>query len=121
MAAQHAARDGLQCNLYPPGTEPSKGIPVSTDGDARFYAVKAAAQDSVQHLTLNCKDAAGRTSSFPVDLTSSETFLPHPLNLANEKGRDRPALKGYPQSYSEAQLIQSGYGLRPDPTNNPAA
>lgn len=117
-AAVHAA-PGLQCMLVAPGTEASKGIPVATDDDgyARFHAVKGAAE----HLSLDCKDASGKASSFAVDLASTETFAPHPLDLAKEKGVDRPALQGDPQSFSQSELIERGYGLRPDRAKNPAA
>jgi len=43
---------------------------------------------------------------------SDDTFAPRPVNLANERGTDRPALKGDPLSYTQSQLIQTGYGLR---------
>jgi hypothetical protein len=123
VAASVHLEPGLACNLFQPGTDPAKGIPVNTDDDgyARFYAVKAASGDAVHALTVECKDAAGKKSSASVDLTSAETFAPRPLNLAAEKGVDRPALKGDPQSLSQAELIQSGYGLRPDRAKNPAA
>ncbi len=114
---------GLQCMLYAPGAEPAKGIPVFTDDDgyARFHAVRAAAGDEIKSLKLDCKDAAGKTSTYTVDLTSAETFAPHPVNLATEHGTDRPALTGDPMSYTQAQLVQEGYGLRPDPKTDPAA
>jgi hypothetical protein len=117
------AAPGLQCMLYAPGTDSSKGIPVSTDDDGyvRFYAVKPTGQDPVQRLTLDCKDANGKASSYTVNLASSETFAPHPLDFAKEKGIDRPALKGDPQSFGQAELIERGYGLRPDREKNPAA
>jgi hypothetical protein len=114
---------GLQCMLYAPGAEPAKGIPVFTDDDgyARFHAVRAAAGNAIKSLKLDCKNAAGQTSTYTVDLTSAETFAPHPVDLASERGTDRPALKGDPLSYTQEQLIQSGYGLRPDPRRDPAA
>jgi hypothetical protein len=110
-------------HLYAAGSNASKGIPVSTDDDgyARFYAVKPVTSGAVQGLTMDCKDAEGKASSYTVDLTSSDTFVPHPLNPESERGVDRPALKGDPQSYSQSQLIQSGYGLRPDKDKDPAA
>jgi hypothetical protein len=110
----------LQCKLYVTGTDPAKGLAVYTDDDgyARFFAVRAvraAAGDAVRSLTLDCTDTHGKSSSYPVDLTSDDTFVPRPLNLANERGTDRPALEGDPLSYTQAELIQAGYGLRPDP------
>jgi hypothetical protein len=114
---------GLQCKLHIPGTEPTSDLPVRTDEDgyARFYAVRAQAGDGVRQLFLDCTDDAGRISSRPVDLTSDDTFTPRPVNVANERGTDRPALAGDPLSYSQAELIRAGYGLRPDPTKDPEA
>jgi hypothetical protein len=117
------ALPGLQCKLHPTGSAPSAGVPVFTneDGYARFHAVRAASGDAVQRLTLDCTDSAGKSTSYPVDLASNDTFAPHPLDLRKEPGTDRPALKGDPLSYTEAQLIDAGYGVRPDPVKNAAA
>jgi hypothetical protein len=116
-AASVLAFPWLHCKVYPTGSAPSSGVEVFTDNDgyARFYAVRAAAGDAVQQLTLDCTDSEGKTSSYPVDLRSDDTFAPRPVNLANEPGIDRPALQGDPLSYTQSQLIQAGYGLRPDP------
>jgi hypothetical protein len=121
-ASVHAV-PGLHCKLYPTGSAPSSGLEVFTDGDgyARFYAVRAASADAVQKLTMDCVDSAGKSSSYSIDLRSDDTFAPHPLNLANERGIDRPALKGDPLSYTQPQLVQAGYGLRPDPVKDAAA
>src|ERR1017187_7454458 len=117
------ALPGLQCRIYPTGSAPSLGLTVCTDDDgyARFHAVRAAAGDTVQRLTLDCTDLAGNFSSYSADLTSADTFEPRPLNLANERGTDRPALEGDPLSYTQSELIQAGYGLRPDPQKDAAA
>ncbi len=117
------AQPGLTCQLYAAGSAPSARLTVFTDGDgyARFYAVRATAGEAVRQLNLDCTDGEGHVSLYTVDLTSDETFAPRPLNLANELGGDRPALKGDPMSYTQAELIQRGYGLRPDPAKDPAA
>jgi hypothetical protein len=117
------ASPGLECKLYPTGGSPSAGLEVYTDDDgyARFHAVRAVAADAVQQLSLDCTDSAGHSSTYSVDLTSDETFAPRPLNLANERGIDRPALKGDPLSYSQSKLIKAGYGVRPDPKKDAAA
>jgi len=117
------ALPGLQCQLYPEGGKPSAGLTAFTDDDgyARFYAVRMTATDKVQRLTLGCQDSEGRPSVFSVDLTSDETFQSRPVNLATERGTDRPALAGDPRSYTQAELIQAGYGLRPDPDKDPEA
>ena len=122
-AASVLAFPGLHCKLYPTGNAPSSGVEVFTDNDgyARFYAVRAAAGDAVRQLTLDCTDSEGNNSSYSVDLASNDTFAPRPVNLANEPGADRPALQGDPLSYTQSQLIQAGYGLRPDPVDDAAA
>ena len=92
----------LQCLIYPEGAEPSTGLTLFTDDDgyARFHAVRAVASDKVQRLTLDCKDSGGRPFLYSVDLTSADTFAPRPVNLAYERGTDRPALTGDPLSYT---------------------
>lgn len=121
-ASVHAL-PGLQCKLYPTGSDASLGLAVFTDDDgyARFHAVRVAAGDAVQSLTMDCTDSEGRFSTYSVDLTADETFAPRPLNIANERGTNRPALKGDPLGYTQSELIQAGYGLRPDPVKDAAA
>lgn len=113
------ALPGLQCKVYPAGAPSANAVTVFTDDDgyARFHAVRAAAVDKVQRLTIDCADANGNSTTYSADLTSDDTFAPHPLNLANERGTDRPPLTGDPLSYSQSELIQAGYGLRPDPSD----
>src|ERR1035441_704596 len=123
IPASIPALPGLKCQLYPTGRDPSAGLTVFTDDDAyaRFHAVQATAGDAVQRLTLDCTDSEGRFSSYPVDLTAADTFVPRVLNLANERGSDRPALTGDPIGYTQLDLIEGGYGLRPDAGRDPAA
>jgi hypothetical protein len=90
------------------------------DGYARFQAVQMSPGDAVKQLILDCTDTTGKQSTYSVDLTSDETFAPHPINLADEPGVDRPALSGDPLSYTQSQLLKAGYGLRPDPVANAA-
>jgi hypothetical protein len=113
----------LQCLIYPEGGATSTGLTVFTDDDgyARFHAVRAAAGDKVRRLTLDCKDSNGSPFLYSIDLTSDDTFAPRPVNLAYERGTDRPGLTGDPLSYTQTELIQAGYGLRPDPEQSPAA
>jgi peptidase A4-like protein len=117
------AAPGLQCTLHPAGSPSSDGLTVFTnnDGIARFHAVRAKHDDAARTLTLDCTDSAGKSTSYPVDLASDETFASRPLDLAKEPGADRPALAGDPLGYTELQLIRAGYGVRPDPIKNPAA
>ncbi|HKF22879.1 MAG TPA: G1 family glutamic endopeptidase [Candidatus Angelobacter sp.] len=114
---------GLQCSIYPEGSDPSTGLEVFADDDgyARFHAVRAEGGNAIKRLTLGCKDANGKPSSFAVDLTSDATFEPRPLDLSKERGTDRPALTGDPLRFTQAQLIEAGYGLRPDPQKDPDA
>jgi hypothetical protein len=121
--ASARAAPGLQCNLYPTGEESATGVPVFTDDDgyARFYAMPPNGAHAVSELTLDCTDAAGKPSSYAVDLGSATTFAPNPLDLSTERGTDRPALKGDPMTRTQAELIQAGYGLRPDPAQDPHA
>jgi hypothetical protein len=121
-ASIHAG-PGLQCKLYPVGSAPSAAVTVSTDDDgyARFHAVKAAAGEIGKRLIMDCTDAAGKLSSYSANLASDETFAPHPIDIASERGIDRPALTGDPMQSTQLQLVQQGYGLRPDPEKDPAA
>jgi hypothetical protein len=121
-AAIHAL-PGLQCSLCAAGSTAADRLPVFSDADGyvRFLAVRAVPGDAVQKLALDCKDATGKTSSYTADLASDSTFAPRPLNLADEPGTDRPALKGDPLGYTQAELVAAGYGLRPDPVKDAAA
>src|SRR5215831_10988661 len=122
MSASVKAAPRLKCKLHAPNSARDSGVTVFTDGDgyARFHAVRGGIGAAGRTLTLSCADDAGRTSSYPVDLTSEETFSPHPMDLAKEPGIDRPPLEGDPMSYTKAQLSRQGYGLRPDPHSNPS-
>lgn len=113
----------LQCKLLTPGSAKSEPLSIVADHDgyARFHAVRSIGESDAKSLTLNCADEQGKATSIAVDLTAEETFAPRPLNLENEPGKDRPALKGDPLTFTQAQLLQLGYGLRPDPVKEPAA
>lgn len=116
----HAAA-GLQCNLHAPGSTAIVHVFTDDDEYARFYAVRATSPDSAPRLVLDCVDSAGTASSYSVDLTSEETFSPVPLDPSQEPGTDRPAIIGDPLSYTQDELLQGGYGLRPDPQKGPEA
>ncbi|MGA9867492.1 MAG: hypothetical protein WBQ75_13770 [Acetobacteraceae bacterium] len=117
------AEPGLQCRLSAPGGSAADSLPVFSDADGyiRFLAVRPASDAVARTLVIKCKDAAGKPVSYTVNLASAATFAPHPLNLAEQPGTVRPALKGNPLSYTQAQLAAGGYGLRPDPAKAPAA
>ncbi len=121
-ASIHAA-PGLQCKLHPASGAASDSIPVypDSDGYARFFAVKGKAGEVASQFALDCVDAAGKSGSYVVDLASDETFVPHPLDLSKEPGKDRPPLSGDPLGFTQEQLIHAGYGLRPGHDKDPAA
>src|SRR5262249_23552714 len=113
LPASVKAAPNLKCKLHEVGREPGTGITVYADADgyARFHAVRGR-QGQMEQLT--CTDDAGHTTSYPADLSSAATFADRPRDLAKEPGADRPPLTGDPSSYTQAQLAQMGYGLRPD-------
>jgi len=120
-SASIRAEAGLRCKLYAEGAKVSDAVPVSTDSDgyARFYAVRAHEWSAVRRMTLDCQNEQGKAKSYAVDLGSDETFAPRPLDLSKEPGVDRPPLHGDPLSYSQRELLDRGYGLRPDPQKTP--
>ena len=123
LRASVHAQPGLSCKLLSAGASPSAGIPVYTDDDgyARFHALRVAAGSPDRRQILDCTDGDGKRSTFPVDLASEDTFASHPVDLAKERGKDRPPLSGDAFAHSQDELIQAGYGLRPDPAEDSAA
>jgi Fungal fucose-specific lectin len=117
LPASVKAAPNLKCTLHAPGSAPASGLTVFTDADgyARFHAVRAGSGGQSKMLT--CSDEAGRTSSYSVDLGSDATFVDRPHDIASEPGIDRPALTGDPLSYTQTELSQRGYGLRPKPSD----
>lgn len=116
------AKPRLTCKLYTAGHPEKAGIELATDDDgyARFYALKVQATSPYRKQLLACRAERGATSTFAIDLAAAKTFIPHPIDLRQERGRDRPALQGDPMSPSRQELIARGYGLRPDPAQQPA-
>jgi Peptidase A4 family len=123
VPASVRASPGLQCRLHPADAASSTGVTVFTDADgyARFYAVKASSGDPKARFTLDCTNKTGAASAYTVDLSADDTFAAHPIDLSKEPGVDRPALKGDQLGLSQQQLVDAGYGLRPDPAKSPAA
>jgi hypothetical protein len=115
------AMAGLTCKLYANGHKQAEGITLVTDDDgyARFYAIRVDAHHPYRKQLLACRDARGATSTYAVDLGADRTFLPHPIDLKQERAQDRPALQGDPMLPSQQELISRGYGLRPDPIHAP--
>ncbi len=113
---------GNTCALHPAGSSgPAQSIPVRADQDgvARFQAVRPTGPDSVDQLALDCTDSIGNSQTYSVDLRSAATFAARPFDPALANLEYRPGLARDPLSYTQQELIQGGYGLRPDPTQNP--
>jgi hypothetical protein len=68
------ALPGLQCKLYPTGSDASAGLVVFTDDDgyARFHPVRVAPRAAVQPLTMDCPDSHGSFSSYLAHLTAAQ-------------------------------------------------
>jgi hypothetical protein len=113
----------MKCDLGGTGTSGSAKIRLYTDDDgyARFQAVRPETGAEPKPLTMDCADPKGETHSYPINLNDPTVFAPNPLNIAHERGIDRPALAGNPLHYTQQQLLLGGYGLRPDPKKNGAA
>jgi hypothetical protein len=115
------ALPGAQCEASAAGAPTSASVPVTADEDgyARLFAVRPKAAGDAQAVTLTCKDATGDTHTFTADLGSSDAFDARPLSFQSHSGKERPALEGDGRDYTQQQLIDAGYGLRPDPNGNP--
>ncbi|MGA2537370.1 MAG: hypothetical protein ABSF53_15240 [Terracidiphilus sp.] len=85
----------------------------------RFQAVRATPLDSIKALALDCVDSGGRSTTYSIDLVAEETFAPRPFDPSQTNLTLRPGLSGDPLSYTQQELIQGGYGVRPDPEANP--
>jgi len=112
------------CMLHPEGDQdPNESIHVYADEDSvvRFLAVRPTLTNSVERLTLDCTDANQRAKTYPVDLRSEVTFKPRPFDGSRTTLAVRPALTGDPHRFTTEELLEAGYGLRPDQTKNPDA
>lgn len=108
-----------RCQLHAVGdTTDSVPVLVGDDGIARFHTLRAAADSSVEPLTLDCTDERGVTRAFTVDPRDEALFGAHATTESAVVGA-RKALTGDPMRYSQGELIRAGYGFRPDPTVNP--
>ena len=113
---------GNTCALHPEGNavpEQTTTVGADEDGVVRFMAVRATQPDSVARLTLDCADGNGTKQSYSVDLRSEDTFRPWPFDGSLTTLSFRAALAGDPMNYTKQELLQAGYGLRPDPNLNP--
>jgi hypothetical protein len=120
--ASFAVPAGNTCALHPEGNpDPAETLTVRADADGvvRFLAVRPDALGSVERLTLECTDDRGIYSTYTVDLHSEETFAPNPFDPVRAGLELRPALTGDPLRFSQEQLLSAGYGLRPDPAQDP--
>ena len=115
---------GSACVLHPEGnSDPAQSIPVIADQDgvARFVAVRPTLPGSLDRLALDCTDANGSRWTYSVDLRSEQTFASRPFDPVLANLPFRPGLSRNPLSYTQQELIQGGYGIRPDPNQNPDA
>jgi hypothetical protein len=113
---------GNDCILHPKDNpDPSQSISLRSDADgvARFLAIRPALPDSVDQLALDCTDSQGYATTYIVDLRSEETFAERPFDPTRANLALRPALAGDPLSYTLDQLVEAGYGVRPDPKEDP--
>jgi hypothetical protein len=109
---------GSSCTLRAKGDNDATQameIDADADGVVRFQAVRPTLPGAVERLALDCTDASGKATTYPVDLRADETFAPRPFDAARANLEARPALDGDPLSFKQEELIQRGYGLRPDP------
>jgi hypothetical protein len=117
-AASFAVPAGNTCALYPEGNpDPAATLTVRPDADGviRFLAVRPDLPGSVEHLTLECTDDRGIDSTYTVDLRSDLTFAPNPFDPVRAGLELRPALAGDPLRVTVQELLDRGYGARPDP------
>jgi len=120
--ASFAVPAGNTCALYPEGNpDPAATLTVRADADGviRFLAVRPNLPGSVEHMTLECTDDRGIDSTYTVDLRSDLTFAPNPFDPVRAGLELRPALAGDPLRFTVQELLDRGYGLRPDPGVDP--
>jgi hypothetical protein len=113
---------GNDCVLHPKDNPaPSQSIALRSDADGvvRFLAVRPNLPGSVDQLTLDCTDSQGNANTYSVDLRSEDTFVRRPFDPSLANLAFRPGLTGDPLSLTQDQLVEAGYGLRPDPTADP--
>jgi hypothetical protein len=108
-----------ECLLSVKGTSsPPMQLVADATGVVSFLAPPGASASAQANVSLACKDDTGRTGTFTVDL-SGRTAAAAPA-VALPAASVRPALTGDVMQYSQAELWAGGYGLRPDPTAQPA-
>jgi hypothetical protein len=123
QAASVVVPGGGGCLLHPQGvTDPKRtaSLRVDADGVARFNALRATAPAATTRLELDCTDSAGKKTTYPVDLMAPETFAQRPFDPARAGLELRPALVGDPLSFTQEELSNKDYGIRPDPVAAPA-
>jgi hypothetical protein len=120
--ASVAVPAGNRCKIHPEsGADSNQSIHVSSDDDgvARFLAVRPTQPNSVDRLALDCIDSDGNSHTYSVDLRSETTFAPRPFDPVVANLSFRPGLTRDPLGYTQQELLEGGYGLRPDPGQNP--
>jgi hypothetical protein len=121
-SASIAVAPSSNCILHPEGNQdPKESIHVNADEDGviRFLAIRPKGPNSVERLALECTTANKRARTYSVDLHSDATFTLRPFDASRTTLAVRPALTGDPRRFSQEELVKAGYGLRPDPADNP--
>jgi hypothetical protein len=119
LPASVVAWPGASCGLHATGeTDPQAALQVFADdfdGIVRFTATRAPASAPAQPMTMECQDETGKREVYSFDLRDDEPFQARPLDTSPARF-NRPALAEDPLSYSPAELLKAGYGLRPPAT-----
>jgi peptidase A4-like protein len=121
LPAYALAWPGADCTLQPDGnTDEHQSLDVIADDDGivYFYSARLSSGDPAARQSLECKDEQGRSGAYVVDLSTASPF--QKIHVAADHP-SRPPLAGSPSDYSTLELIQMGYGLRPDMNKSPSA
>jgi hypothetical protein len=121
LPAYAVAWPGADCTLHPDGNNDkneSLDVIADDDGIVRFYGTRLSRDNPAARQILECKDEQGKSGTYVVDLSTAGPF--QEILVPGDRAALRPPLAGSPSDYSTLQLIQMGYGLRPDANKNPS-
>ncbi|HSY22784.1 MAG TPA: laminin G domain-containing protein [Polyangiaceae bacterium] len=93
---------------------------VDEDSVARFKAPRGRFPGGYTRLTLDCTRHDGNTTTYSVDLQAEATFAPRPFDGSRTTLALRPPLVGDPLSFTQNELLDKGFSIRPDPASAPA-
>jgi hypothetical protein len=122
LPAYAVAWPGADCTLRPEGNSDkneSLDLLADDDGIVQFYAYRLSSENPAAEQSLECTDEQGHSGTYRVDLSSATPF--DEIHVPADPSKWRPALAGSPSDYSISELIEMGYGLRPDPNTNASA